>query len=175
MAHDILRLDRPVRLYRALIWLTLYGASLHFFDNVYFFDQYPEPTWLSPFVVAVLWIPLALLAHRAVDYIYTGKIERSYSLVHGFVLGNWLSLGHYVFASPAVVLPRINFAIGLQVGLATLLLFITLWLQLSRAPETLRWTRRAWAKNALVYLAFIGVLEVLWPSNFDSWWMWWLG
>ena len=54
MAHDILSLDRPVRLYRALIWLTLYGASLHFFDNVYFFDQYPEPTWLSPIAVAVL-------------------------------------------------------------------------------------------------------------------------
>lgn len=168
-------MDRGTRLYKALIWLTLYGASLHFFDNVYFFDQYPEPAWLTAGIVGALWIPLALLAHRAVHYVYTGRLERSYSLVHGFVLGNWISLRHYLFASPAAVLPRINFAIAVQVGFATLLLVTVLWLQFRRSPDTLRWTRRAWRKNLAMYGVVIFLLEWFWPSRFDTWWMWWQG
>ncbi len=167
-------MDRSIKLYRALIWLTLYGAALHFFDNVYFFDQYPEPAWLNAPIVGALWIPLALLAHRAVDYVYSGKVDRSYSMVHGFVLANWISLGHYLFASPAVVLPRINFAIGVQVGLAVLLFAYTLWLQFSRSPDSLRWTRRAWTRNLVMYVVIISVLEFFWPSRYDNWWMWWV-
>ena len=129
-------MDRSIKIYKALIWLTLYGASLHFFDNVYFFDQYPEPAWLTAGIVGALWIPIALLAHRAVDRIYSGQVERSYSIVHGFVFANWISLGHYLFASPAVILPRINFAIVVQVVLATVLLVYTLWLQFSRSPDS---------------------------------------
>lgn len=123
--------------------------------------------------MAVLWIPIALLAHRAVDYLNTGRVDRSYSLVHGFVTANALSLGHYLFAPPSEVLPRINFAIALQVGLATVLLAYTLWLQFRRSPDTLRWARRAWIKNLTIYAAAILILEIIWPSTFDSWWMWW--
>lgn len=164
-------LDRPTRIYKGLIWLTLYGAALHFFDNVYFFEQYPEPSWLTAPIVGLLWVPLALLAHRAVDSIYPGRIERSYSLVHGFALGNFLSLGHYLFASPSEVLPRINFAIALQVGLAALLLIYTLWFQAVRAPSSLKWARKAWIKNLMMYAVIITALEIAWPSKFDLWWM----
>lgn len=167
-------MDRSIRIYKALIWLTLYGAALHFFDNVYFFDQYPEPAWLTAPIVGALFIPVALLAHRAADYIYIGKVERSYSLVHGYVLANWISLGHYLFASPAEILPRINFAIAVQVALATVLFFFTLWLQFNRSQDSLRWTRRAWARNLAMYVAVVAVLEFFWPSLYDTWWMFWV-
>jgi hypothetical protein len=166
-------MDFPIKVYRSLIWLTLYASALHFFDNVYFFDQYPEPTWLTAPIVGALWIPLALLAHRAVNRIYTGKIEYSYPLVHGFVLANWISLGHYLFARPAEVLPRINFAIFLQVGMAAVLLAYTVWLQCSRSPDSLYWSRRVWLKNAVLLAVTIPVLEFLWPSQFSSWWHRW--
>lgn len=166
-------MDFPTKVYKSLIWLTLYASALHFFDNVYFFDQYPEPAWLTPPIVGALWIPLALLAHRAVDRIYGGRPEYGYSLVHGFVAANWLSLGHYLFASPAEVLPRINFAIGLQVGLATVLLAWTLWLQYHRHRDSLHWSRRAWQKNLLLLAVLIPVLELFWPSRFSTWWQWW--
>lgn len=168
-------MNYSIRIYRALIWLTLYAAALHFFDNVYFFDQYPEPAWLDAPIVGALWIPLALLAHRAVHYTYTEKLERSYSLVHGFVLGNWISLGHYLFASPAEILPRINFAISLQVGSATILFLYVVWLQRCRAPESFRWVVRAWRKNVLMYAVLVALLEFAWSSRFDTWWMWWRG
>jgi len=159
-----------IRIYRALIWLTLYAAALHFFDNVYFFDEYPEPTWLTAGIVGALWVPLALLAHRAMDYLYTGKVERSYSLVHGFVSGNWLSLGHYLFADPSEVPLRINLIIALQVGLATMLFAFTLWVQFTRSRESLQWTRRAWVKNVALYAVAILVLEWFWPSTYSNWW-----
>ena len=163
-------MDSTTKVYKALIWLTLYAAALHFFDNVYFFDQYPEPAWLTAPIVGLLWIPLALLAHRAVDYVYQGKTDRSFSMVHGFVLANWISLGHYLFASPAEILWRINFAILLQVGMAALLFAFTLWLQFSRYPDSLPWTRRAWTRNLAMYAVIIIVLEFFWPSKFDLWW-----
>ncbi|MCF4164629.1 hypothetical protein L2U69_03090 [Zavarzinia compransoris] len=166
-------MDRSLKLYKALIWLSLYGAILHFFDNVYFFDQYPEPAWLNPTAVALLLIPLILLAHRAVDRIYVGKADRSYSLVHGFVSGSWLSLGHYLFASPDQILPRINAIIAIQVILATALFLFALWLQYRRAPQSLRYTGRAWAKNLVLYAVAITVLETLWPSSFSDWWHVW--
>jgi hypothetical protein len=166
-------MDTPTKIYKFLIWITLYAAALHFFDNVYFFDEYPEPAWLSAPVVAMLFIPIMLLAHRVVDYIYTGKVDYSYSLIHGFVLANWISLGHYLFASPAEVLLRINFAIFLQVGIATVLFVYTLWFQYRRSPDSMPWSLRAWRKNLLMYTVLIGGLEFVWPSNFDTWWMFW--
>lgn len=32
-------MDIHVKIYRALIWLSLYAVAVHFADNVYFFDQ----------------------------------------------------------------------------------------------------------------------------------------
>jgi hypothetical protein len=177
MTHGIAayrgNMDFSVKIYRALIWLTLYAAALHFFDNVYFFDQYPEPAWLRAPIVGLLWVPLALLAHRAVDKIYTGKVDRSYSLVHGFVFANWISLGHYLFANPSAISPRINLMIGLQVGMATVLLGYTLWLQFSRSRESFRWSMRAWGKNVALFAVAVIVLETIWPSRYSDWWMVW--
>lgn len=167
-------MDTSVKIYKALIWLSLYGAALHFFDNVYFFNQYPEPAWLNAPIVALLFIPIALLAHRAVDLIYRDQVEYSYSLVHALVFSHWLSLGHYLFANPVDVLPRINLAIGIQVSIAGVLFVYTLWLQNHRSPESLRYARRAWLKNLVGSQILVLVLELIWPSNFSTWWMWWV-
>lgn len=163
-------MDLQVKIYKTLIWLTLYAAALHFFDNVYFFDQYPEPAWMSPGLLASLLIPLALLAHRAVDYIYAGKLDRSYSLVHGFVSGHLISLGHYVFAKPADIPMRVNLTVGLQVGLAIILFSVALWVQIKKNPDSVRWTIKAWKKNIAIYVVLGVVLEYFWPSKFVTWW-----
>lgn len=163
-------MDFPVKLYKALIWLTLYASALHFFDNVYFFNQYPEPAWLTAPLVAMLWIPIALLAHRAVDCIYTGKMKDSYALIHSFVSANFLSLGHYFFESPSAILPRINHVIFLQVAMASVLFLYTLWLQYSRSPDTFRFARRVWLENIMITFIAACVFEYFWPSHWDNWW-----
>ena len=53
------------------------------------------------------------------------------------------------------------------------LLAVTLWIQFTRYPDSLRWSRRAWVKNVAMYAVAMVVLELIWPSRFDSWWMWW--
>ncbi len=40
--QSIYVVPRLFRVYQILIWITLYAAALHFFDNVYFFFQYPD-------------------------------------------------------------------------------------------------------------------------------------
>ncbi|MFO1217862.1 MAG: hypothetical protein U1E89_05685 [Burkholderiaceae bacterium] len=164
-------MDSQVRYLRTLIWLSLYAAAVHFADNVYRFDQYPEPAWMSQPLLAALLIPLVLLAHRAVDHIYNGHLERSFSLVHGLVCGHLISLGHYVFARPSDIPLRVNLSVGLQIGMALVLLVYALWLQLQRHPDSMRRTRRAWVKNVAMYVVLGFALETVWPSRFVTWWM----
>lgn len=164
-------MDMLTRTYKLMLWLTLYASGLHFFDNVYFFDQYPEPAWLTAGIVGALWIPLVLMAHRAVDYIYAGDLYRSFKFSHAFVLANLMSLGHYLFASPAETLARINWIIGLQVVMAMLLFALTLWVQARHSRESLNTTGKLWGIMGLQYAGVVVVLEIFWPSNFDLWWM----
>ncbi|APX61580.1 MULTISPECIES: hypothetical protein [Acinetobacter] len=167
-------LSNLLKVYKALIWITLYAAALHFFDNVYFFFQYPEPAWLTREIVALLWIPIALMAHRAVDLIYTGKVEYAFAIIHSFVLANWISLGHYLFACPEDVLPRINIAIFIQTSIASVLFIMTLWLQITRYPQSVRYIKPTWLKNIAMYCILIIILESIFPSDFHDWWYTWL-
>lgn len=164
-------LKPSIKIYKLLIWFTLYACTLHFVDNVYFFRDYPEPAWLNATIVGLLWIPLVLIAHRAVDYLYNDKIDRTFTLVHGFVAGNWLSLGHYLFANPADVAVRINTVIALQVAMASVLFVYATWLQSSRYKESLKYTGKTWIKLTAFYAVAIIALETIWPSSFNTWWL----
>ncbi len=164
-------MDILTRTYKLMLWLTLYASGLHFFDNVYFFHQYPEPAWLTAPIVGALWIPLVLMAHRAADYIYAGDLYRSFKFSHAFVLANLMSLGHYLFGSPAEILPRINWIIGLQVVMAVALFGITLWMQARHSRESLRRIGKLWGVMAVQYGVVIVALEIFWPSTFDWWWL----
>ena len=154
-----------------LLWLTLLASALHFADNVWYFNEYPEPAWLSPGVVGALWLPLAWLAARAWRCARQGEWARSHLLIHGFVSGNMLSLGHYLFAAPWLIAPRINAAIALQVGMAFVLLAATLRQQARSAPSTLRSSARVWLENVGLLVLLVAVLEWFWPSRFSLWWL----
>ena len=155
----------------ALLALTLLASALHFADNVIYFDDYPEPAWLSPVAVAVLWLPLAWVAMRAWHCVKDGEGERGYLLVHGFISGNLLSLGHYLFAAPWEVATRINVAIAVQVGMAALLLATTLRQQARHAPATLAGAARVWVENIGLLVLLVLGLEWFWPSKFSLWWL----
>ncbi|MBF1800859.1 hypothetical protein [Alloalcanivorax profundimaris] len=163
--------SKHFKIFKVLIWLTLAGCTLHFFDNVVFFDQYPEPAWLNAPIVAALWIPLALAAWRASSTVSGDYPDHVYTLIQGFVIGNWLSFGHYLFASPADVLPRINLIIAIQVTLATILFFYSLWMQLRFHRESMPYFTRIWAKLIAFYGVTIFTLEWFWPSDFQTWWL----
>lgn len=161
---------RP-KAFLALLALTLLASALHFADNVLYFEQYPEPAWLSPPVVGALWLPLAWLAVRAVRCARRGEWERTYLLSHGFISGNLLSLGHYLFAAPWEISARINAAIALQVGMALVLLAETLRQQAQYAPEALPRAARVWLENVGLLVVLVLVLEWFWPSRFSLWWL----
>lgn len=159
------------RTFLTLLGLTLIASALHFADNVWYFAEYPEPAWLSPPVVALLWLPLAWPAARAWRFAREGEWHRAYLLAHGFVAGNLLSLGHYLFAAPWEISARINLAITLQVGLAGALLALTVWRQGRHAPATLGSAGRVWAENIGLLTLLVLLLEGFWPSRFSFWWL----
>jgi len=163
--------QRHYTVFKMLLWLTLAGCTLHFFDNVIFFDQYAEPAWLNAPIVAALWFPLALAARRAHTTLSGSQPDRVYTLIQGFVVGNWLSFGHYLFANPVDVLPRINAIIAIQTVLASALFVYSLWMQVRFHPDSLPYFRRIWIKLVAFYGITIFALEWVWPSDFQTWWL----
>ena len=93
------------------------------------------------------------------------------TLIQGFVVGNWLSFGHYLFANPVDVLPRINAIIAIQTVLASALFVYSLWMQVRFHPDSLPYFRRIWIKLVAFYGITIFALEWAWPSDFQTWWL----
>lgn len=72
------------------------------------------------------------------------------------------------------VLPRINIAIFIQTSIASVLFVMTLWLQITRYPQSVRYIKPTWLKNIAMYCILIIILESIFPSDFHDWWYTWL-
>jgi hypothetical protein len=164
-------LEPPARVLLVFTWLSLYGAGVHFFDNVVFFDEYPEPAWLTPLRVALLFVPMAWYAQVITHRLYMGQLGRALRMAHAFVFAHLISLGHYLFASPFDIPARINALIGVQAALAVALLLAALWVQRHSRLQPSRPLGRLWAHMLLSLVVVVVALEWAWPSKFNLWWM----
>jgi hypothetical protein len=106
-----------------LIVANIIASALHFGDNMFRFNQYPEPMWIaSPHTVAALWLlmtPLLILGWWAASR------GRQWTALATFWLYGVLSLfalGHYFYASPFQLSAQINLLIGLEAVAAALLI-----------------------------------------------------
>ncbi|QNK00706.1 hypothetical protein [Dyella telluris] len=115
----------PLRWLTGLKWLLLANVAasiLHYTDNVLFFGEYPEPTWINPSIVDAFWFvmtPLAWLGYRQVR---RGATLTGSLVLLGYGVANLLSLGHYRYAPMHAISHRINAFILLEAALAIMLI-----------------------------------------------------
>ncbi|MEL6199498.1 MAG: hypothetical protein AAFR09_04740 [Pseudomonadota bacterium] len=111
---------------RTLTWLTVINvivATAHCVDNMVFFDEYPEPDWITgPMVVDVLflvalgWLAIGVLAFR--------RRRRWLSALGltGFCVISASALGHYLYAPVSDLSLRMNALIFAEAAAALVLL-----------------------------------------------------
>jgi hypothetical protein len=96
----------------AVKWLILVGvvASLiHFIDNAFEIERYPEPTWITPGIVLVAWIPNAIVATTALIRTKGDIAFVTLSAIFGALL--LTGLAHYLYGSPFDMSATSNFTI----------------------------------------------------------------
>ena len=113
-----------------LMALNLVASILHIVDNIWFFESYPEPDWItSPGTVDLLWLvatPLLLFGY----WLYRKRSSwLGFALLVTYSLMSLSVLGHYLYALPWELPLRVNFFIGLETFAALSLVLSVIVLQ----------------------------------------------
>lgn len=110
------------RVLLALILINVLASILHYVDNICYFSDYPEPTWLNPCIIDLFWFvmtPFAVFGywHHKQQWFTLSRVALvAYSIM------SLLVLGHYLIAPPWEVSLRINLFILLEAVAALALL-----------------------------------------------------
>ena len=116
-----------------LLVLNIAASIVHYLDNIAFFSEYPEPTWLDPTRVDVAWFVMTPFACAGYALYRRGQIRLGASLLTIYALMGLLVLGHYRYADICSIALRIHGFILLEAGAAACLLA---WLMLMlRQPK----------------------------------------
>lgn len=111
-----------------LLILNFMTSILHYVDNICYFSDYPEPTWLNPCLVDMFWFlmtPFAILGYWYHTQDWT-KLATA-SLI-AYALMSMLVLGHYLVSPPWDVSFKINAFILLEAIAAAILFTYSLHL-----------------------------------------------
>lgn len=120
---------------QALFWLlaaNIVATILHYADNIYYFQLYPEPPWLNAKMVDAFWFVMTPLAVLGYWLIRRGSIHRGCLVLYAYAAASLLVLGHYRFAPFFSISARIHFFILLEAVLAVALVLYVAWIQSRR-------------------------------------------
>ncbi|WP_206107863.1 hypothetical protein [Paludisphaera rhizosphaerae] len=112
-----------------LVAANVATSILHYVDNVIFFKQYPEPTWLNPHLVDMAWFVMTPFGLAGCLLFLEGRRTASFVCLYIFALMNLLVLGHYLIAPPWKVSFKINLFIMLEAAAALILGGYMAWVQ----------------------------------------------
>lgn len=87
------------KLLLALIGLNILASVLHYGHNMWFFSQYPEPSWINPGKIDRFWFFMTAFALLGVYWQLKGARWRSTLALVLYSLMSLLVLGHYFYGS----------------------------------------------------------------------------
>jgi hypothetical protein len=112
------------RTVKFLVAAGLLASLLHFADNTFAIDQYPEPSWITPPGVAVSWFVVSVLAVVALSRKRADKAFFRFAGVYAVVLLGGLL--HYAFSPPMHMPVRSNITV-LTESLIGIVLASAIW------------------------------------------------
>jgi hypothetical protein len=120
-----------------LVGANIAAGVLHYGDNITFFHQYPEPSWLKPGMVDAFWFVMTAVLLLGLWFARRGRSRLSSMLLLLYAAMSLLVLGHYRFAPFHTIDARIHLFIWLEAAAA---LALAIWVPLSwnRPPELRR-------------------------------------
>lgn len=131
-------LRRDLRPLLVLLGVNVLATVLHYVDNICYFSDYPEPSWLNPCIIDLFWFvmtPFAILGYWYHTQRWTNLATVSLIV---YSLMSLLVLGHYLISPPWDVSLRINAFILLEAFAAFVLIWYSIRLQRRLAMGNLR-------------------------------------
>jgi cbb3-type cytochrome oxidase subunit 1 len=98
-----------MRTVKVLLVAGLLASLLHFADNTFAIDRYPEPRWITPIGVAISWCVVSAPAVVALTRRRAGTSFFSSAGIYAVLLLGGLL--HYVFGAPMDVPLRSNITV----------------------------------------------------------------
>ncbi|WP_425397514.1 hypothetical protein [Aeoliella sp.] len=106
----------------ALVVVNVLASILHYVDNICYFSEYPEPTWLNPCIIDLFWFVMTPFAVFGYWYYKQNWFTLSRVTLAAYSVMSLLVLGHYLIAPPWQVSFRINLFILIEAVAALVLL-----------------------------------------------------
>ena len=142
MKPDMSSETRHIRTLKSLLAFSIIATLIHFTDNYFYFERYPQPDWISQFGVIRTWF-LWTAVGLAGTWLYDNRrliLAHLFLLIYAFC--GLSSLGHYLYGSMAEFSPKMHFLI-LADGLAGAgILGFVLW-SLIMSPKSRRLTHKS--------------------------------
>ena len=108
---------QPTRILKGLLAFSVIATLIHFTDNYFYFEHYPQPDWITQFGVIrswLLWTAVGILGY----WLYK---KQWFLLAHlclsVYAFCGLSSLGHYLYGSMSEFSPKMHLLI-LSDGLA---------------------------------------------------------
>jgi len=117
--------DRAVLIVKQFVVAGLIASLAHFADNAFEIGHYPEPSWITPDIVLLSFIPVAFVAIAALlrrngDFVFV-----TLTAIFGALL--LTGLAHYAYGSPMRMNGLSNFTIVFEALSGVALLGALFW------------------------------------------------
>ncbi len=119
-------MSRKLFSFKVLVGLVVVNIATtiaHYVDNIAFFGEYPEPTWLAPGMVDAFWFLMTPVAFVGLWLAHRRRIGAGSIALLVYAGMSLLVLGHYRFAPFDSIGWRIHTLIWLEAAAALLLIF----------------------------------------------------
>lgn len=121
-----------------LVGVNIATTVLHYVDNILYFHEYPEPSWISPKLVDGFWFLMTPVAFLGL-WLMRRHPRGGRVTLAAYAVMSLLVLGHYRFAPFHAIGFRIHAFIWIEAAAALLLLT---WLLVTwRRPTAGAWNR----------------------------------
>ncbi|MGI0493014.1 hypothetical protein ACN4EG_14625 [Alkalinema pantanalense CENA528] len=114
---------KNLRMLLVLVVLNILASVIHYGDNICFFSEYPEPSWLNPHLVDAFWFVMTPFAVLGYWYGVQGWRGWSKIALNVYAIMSLLVLGHYLITPPWHVSLKINAFIFLETIAAIFLIY----------------------------------------------------
>ncbi|HEY7993025.1 MAG TPA: hypothetical protein VID24_02300 [Candidatus Eremiobacteraceae bacterium] len=110
---------------KRLIVVGIIASLVHFSDNAFEIGHYPEPSWITPNIVLVSWIPVAVLATAALLRKNGDPVFVMLSAILAVL--SLTGLAHYLYGSPMRMYGLSDFTIAFEALSGVALLGALFW------------------------------------------------
>jgi hypothetical protein len=94
-----------------LLLLSVVSTGFHYTDNFIFYNQYPQPKWISLSSIYIAWLILTSFGIAGYWFYRSSKFWLAYSCLCIYSLTGISSLGHYLYGAMSAFSPKMHLLI----------------------------------------------------------------